>query len=79
MKLNNILLNELEKVFESEAYGLLYQCNNKSTKHLEEIGFIQKVNQQIGRDGFVKIAAEGFVTTISGNYYYCTSERFNKK
>lgn len=68
-------LDILEKIFAREIYGHIWQTKSKSqinlVKILIEEGLVKEVEYTL--QGPLPITVNGYVLTILGNLYYCTS------
>ena len=71
--MNKKQLTMLENVFGAEIDGQVYPSKSKVAKQLEEDGYIVLTKKFLGRDRFGEMVAEGYVTTVKGNYEYCQS------
>lgn len=69
-------LKFLEKVFEKEINGRLYQSTSKIAQKLESEGFIEKITE-VTQTALGELKVEGYVLTIHGNFAYCTSDLCN--
>lgn len=65
----------LEKVFESEIDGGVYQRESKLLQSLHDRGYVIKISKTVGKDIFGSIVITGYVLTFQGNYAYCSSLR----
>ena len=63
-------LDILEKGFEAEINGSIYQTKSKIAKKLCEEGYLQEVELN-----FKGVICNGYVTSLLGNMTYCQSER----
>ena len=68
-------LDLLEKIFQAQLEGRLYQTKSKLAKQMEEDGFIMEDSKAFGVACFGKIIVRGYTLTIKGNYAYCSSEK----
>lgn len=71
--MNQKTINALEKVFEAEIQGLLFQSKAKIYKKLEADGMVTFERQVLGRDRFGSIAVEGWALTHYGRIAYCAT------
>ena len=67
-------LDFLERVFDAEINGRMYQTKSKMAKKMEDQGFIIACEERFGSVLGV-IICKGYHLTIKGNFTYCTSER----
>lgn len=69
--MNQKTITALEKVFEAEIHGRLFQSKAKIYKQLEADGMVTFERQELGRDRFGAIAVEGWALTHRGRIAYC--------
>ena len=72
-------LDLLEKVFEAEVNGQLYQGKCKTTKKLEEDGLIRMHEERFHVPPLGFMTVKGYVTTLEGNMNYCMSDRCSEE
>ena len=65
----------LEKVFEAEINGRLYQGKCKTAAKLADDGLIRIHEERIHVPPLGFMTVRGYVTTLAGNATYCMSDR----
>lgn len=75
IKMTKRELDLLEKVFQAQLEGRLFQTRSKLAKQMDEDGYIMADKKTLGVDCFGQIIVRGYILTVKGNYAYCTSDR----